>query len=217
MRQALVRRTTGDIAGALALLEQAIAKNQFPFPGYYSLGADLSLRRGKFDQARDYLERACPTLARPQPVFDDFGGCSTPAYATALRGLGRDERAQQVLQAYLEYIAARPRLGIKGYGIADAEALALLGRRDEALSRLRAAVDAGWRTAWGRNGWNLADDPYLTAIHEDARFRAIQAEVEADVGRMRERSMQAESTQDWQPLLALAAQGTGRGAPTSAK
>ncbi len=87
------------------------------------------------------------------------------------------------------------------------------GERDEALARLREAVDAGWRSTWPRHGWNLADDPYLTGLRDDARFRAIVAEVDADIARMRERAAQAEASGDWQPLLALAAQGEGRVAP----
>ena len=123
------------------------------------------------------------------------------------------QRAERILDAYLKYIVDRPRLGLKGFGIADVEALALLGRRDEALARLREAVDAGWRSTWPRHGWNLADDPYLTELRDDARFRAIVAEIDADIARMRERAAQAEASGDWQPLLALAAHGEGRVAP----
>jgi hypothetical protein len=127
-----------------------------------------------------------------------------------LQNLGDRERATQILDAYLDYIEDRPRLGIKGYGIADVEALALLGRRDEALARLREAIDAGWRTSWPRYGWHLADDPYLAGLRSDPRFGAMVAETEADIARMRERAAQAEASNDWQPLLALAAQGEGR-------
>ena len=52
-----------------------------------------------------------------------------------------------------------------------------------------------------------------TSLRDDARFRAIVAEVDADIARMRERAAQAEASGDWQPLLALAAQGEGRVAP----
>ena len=132
-----------------------------------------------------------------------------------LQRLGDRQRAERVLNAYLKYIVDRPRLGVKGYGIADVEALALLGRSDEALSRLREAVDAGWRTSWPSHGWHLAEDPYLTGLRDDARFRAIVAETDADIARMRERAAQAEASGDWQPLLALAAHGEGRVAPAA--
>jgi hypothetical protein len=90
-----------------------------------------------------------------------------------------------------------------------------LGKRDEALARLRAAVDAGWRSPWP--AWHvltLAADPYLENLRKDARFRSIVAEVDADIARMRERAAQAEASGDWQPLLALAAHGEGRVSPS---
>ena len=64
--------------------------------------------------------------------------------------LGDRARAERVLEAYLKYVQSHPRLGIKGYGIGDVESLALLGRKDAALARLREAVDAGWRSTWPR-------------------------------------------------------------------
>ena len=79
---------------------------------------------------------------------------------------------------------------------------------------LREAIDAGWRTSWPRYGWHLADDPYLIKLRDDPRFRAMVAETDADIARMRERAAKAEASGDWQPVLALAAQGEGRVAPT---
>ena len=59
----------------------------------------------------------------------------------------------------------------------------------------------------------MPNDPYLENLRDDARFRAIVAEVDADIARMRERAAKAEASGDWQPLLALAAHGEGRVAP----
>jgi len=213
LRQAFARRVEGDPAGGLVMVEDAIKDMEYAPPPYLNVAAYLSLLQGKFPASRGYLERMCPQLLGPTPGFDTFGFCNASAYAFVLQRLGDRQRAERVLDAYLKYIADRPRLGLKGFGIADVEALALLGRRDEALKRLREAVDAGWRTTWPRHGWHLAEDPYLTGLRDDPRFRAIVAEVDADIARMRERAMQAEASGDWQPLLALAAHGEGRVAP----
>jgi TolB-like protein/tetratricopeptide (TPR) repeat protein len=215
LRQAIARRVEGDVAGGLAMVEGAIKDMEYAPPPYLSVAANLALLQGKFAVSRGYLERVCPRLLDPVPAFDDFGFCNASAYAFVLQRLGDRQRAERILTAYLEYIGDRPRLGLKGYGIADVEALALLGRRDEALTRLREAVDVGWRSTWPRRGWHLADDPYLTGLRDDARFRAIVAEVDADIARMRERAEQAEASGDWQPLLALAAQGEGRVSPAN--
>jgi TolB-like protein/Tfp pilus assembly protein PilF len=213
LRQAVARRIEGDRAGALAMVEGAIKNSEYAPPPYLYVAADLALLQGKFAVSRRHLERLCPRLLDPTPGFDTFGFCNASAYAFVLQRLGNREQAERILDAYLEYIADRPRLGLKGFRIADVEALALLGRGDEALARLREAVDAGWRTTWPEHGWHLADDPYLTGLRDDTRFRAIVAEVDADIARMRERAAQAEASGDWQPLLALAAHGEGRVVP----
>jgi TolB-like protein/Tfp pilus assembly protein PilF len=213
IRQTQARRFEGDLAGALALIEDAIRQSEYAPPPYFYIAADLSLVTGKFADSRTHLERLCPPMAEPVPRFDDFGFCDAPGYAFVLRRVGDPESADRVLHAYLKYIQSRTRLGVKGYHIGDVESLALLGRKDEALARLRTAVDAGWRSTWSRHGWSLAEDPFLVSLRDDARFRALVAETDADIARMRERAAQAEASGNWQPLLALAAQGEGRVTP----
>jgi TolB-like protein/Tfp pilus assembly protein PilF len=213
LRQAFARRVEGDLAGALAIVEDAIKDSEYTSPPYLGLASRLALLLGKFAASRSYFERVCPRLLDPAPGFEDFRFCYGPAYAFVLQRLGDRERAERILNAYLAYIVERPRLGLKGYGIADVEALALLGRRDDALQRLREAVDAGWRSPWPRHGWTLVEDPFLTGLKGDARFRGMVAETDADISRMRERAAQVEASGDWQPLLALAAHGEGRVAP----
>jgi TolB-like protein len=213
VREARVRQVEGNRAAGLSLLEESLDDAEYLPPQIPQVAARLAMFEGKFADSQRYHERACPLMTKPAPGFDDFGFCSAPGYAYALQKVGDQQRAKQILDAYLEYIADRSRLGIKGYGIADAESLALLGRRDDALRRLREAIDAGWRTDWPRYGWHLADDPYLAELQNDPRFRAMVAETDADIARMRERATQAETSGDWQPLLALAAQGEGRVAP----
>ena len=213
LNQALARRLEGDPAGGLAMLEAAIGKNAIPPLPVLAAGADLAVELRKFAEARGWLERLCPQMLDTTPRFDDWGFCKGAGYAYVLRGLGDRERSAKVLDAYLNYVAGRPRHGFLGFGIGDVEALSLLGKRDEALARLREAVDGGWRTSGPRSRWNLIEDPYLQSLHDDARFRAIVAEVDEDIARMRERAEKSEASGDWQRLLALATQGEGRVAP----
>ena len=173
IREAQARRNEGKPADALALLEETMRNAEYVPPPMPFIAGNLAQLEGKFADSRRYYERSCPPLKKPSPGFDDFGFCSGVPYAYALQRLGEGERAEQVLTAYLDYIENRTRLGIKGYGIGDAEALALLGERDDALVRLRQAIDAGWRTPWPRYGWHLVDDPYLAGLRNDPRFRAV--------------------------------------------
>ena len=190
MRQAQARRLEGDPAGGLAMLEAAIGKSEI---------APLPLLRRRCRPGCAAAEIRCvarlaralvPAIARyVRPVLTTLGSATASDYAYVLRELGDRGRAAKVLDAYLIYVASRPRLGFLGFGIGDVEALALSGKRDEALARLREAVDAGWRSpSPGLGGWTLAEDPYLDSLRDDVRFRAIVAEVDADIARMRERA-----------------------------
>jgi TolB-like protein len=213
LRQAVARRAEGDLAGGLALVEGAIKDREHPPRPYLHVAADLALLQGKSVSSRGYRERGCPQLLASTPAFDESGFCDASGYAFVLQRLGDRDRAERVLSAYLKYVANRTRLGFRGFGIGDVEALALSGKREEALARLREAVDAGWRSPWLSHAWGLASDPYLENLRNDARFRAMVAETDADIARMRERAVLAEATGNWQPLLALAAQGEGRVVP----
>jgi TolB-like protein/Tfp pilus assembly protein PilF len=216
LRQALALHIEGDGAAGLALLQDTIKGMDYPPAPYLYVATDLALLQGRYAEARGYIEKICPRMQDAAPGFDDFGFCSAPAYGLALKRLGNEERARQVLEAYLAYVDTRPRLGLKGYAIRDVESLALLGRPERALQRLREAVNAGWRTDWHTHGWQLAADPYLAGLREDARFRAIVVEVDADIERMRDSAARAEESGDWQPLFARASQGEGRGPPAPA-
>jgi len=63
-----------------------------------------------------------------------------------------------------------------------ARALALRGRKQEALAALRAAERAGWRWGW-RFYRDL--DPAFDSIRDEPEFKAIFADIERDMARQR--------------------------------
>jgi hypothetical protein len=69
------------------------------------------------------------------------------------------------------------------FPIVAVEALALQGRKNEALAALRRAVDAGWRVEW----WQVESDPTLASINTEPEFHAIITEVKADLAVQLER------------------------------
>ena len=81
-----------------------------------------------------------------------------------------------------------------------------MGDTDMALAKLREAVDAGWRAVPFISIWSLEEVPYLGSIRDEPEFKAMVAEVNADLARMRESADEAEATGNWQPLLDRARQ-----------
>jgi hypothetical protein len=109
-----------------------------------------------------------------------------------------------MLDATLPVVQSLPRLGLYGQGIRDVEIFAILGRREDALLALRAAVDAGFRGSIPFDTWLLESDPFLDSIRDDTRFTDIVSELEALNEIMRTRAMQAEESGDWATLRSLA-------------
>jgi hypothetical protein len=78
-----------------------------------------------------------------------------------------------------------PLYSVGGFGRApnDARALALRGRKQEALTALRAAERAGWRGAAWRARRDF--DPAFDSIRDEPEFKAIFADIERDMARQR--------------------------------
>ena len=156
MRQAQARRLEGDPAGGLAMLEAAIGKSEIaPLPllrrrlptWLCSSGNSLCHAAGSSACAHDCSIRA--------PGFDDFGFCNGVGYAYVLqRAWGPWPCGETVLDAYLIYVASRPRLGFLGLryrrrrGACAARASAT--RRSRACARPSMPVGGHRRQAWAR-------------------------------------------------------------------
>ena len=71
------------------------------------------------------------------------------------------------------------------------KAHAALGEREQALRELRAAVEAGYRTLWSDELIRLERDPSLASLRDDAAFRDIIAQIDADLRRQRDQVLAA--------------------------
>jgi hypothetical protein len=71
-----------------------------------------------------------------------------------------------------------------GFGISDVQIYAIRGERQKALSALRQAIDEGWRGFWW---YFLKHDLSLESLHAEPEFRAMVAELEADMAAQLER------------------------------
>ncbi len=96
----------------------------------------------------------------------------------ALEETGDRACANRLLEEALRQIETMPRLGFFGYGFADIEVYARLGRNDRALSALRTAIDQGTRIPW----WSeLERSPHTRSLQSDARFQAMLDEIRLDM------------------------------------
>ena len=96
-----------------------------------------------------------------------------------------------------------PRLGTRGYDIADARIYALKGDKQKALSALRQAIDEGWRFRWW---YFLKHDPTLESMHAEPEFQAMVAEIEADMAAQLARVREMERNGEFEPIPKLAAE-----------
>ena len=103
--------------------------------------------------------------------------------------LGNSVCAERLLDAALVTLKTLPRLGGRGYGIADAEIYARQGKTDLAIATIRDAMDAGWRSFWWAQG---PASPHNASIVDDPRFIELMDEIRADM------EVQLENVRQWE-------------------
>jgi hypothetical protein len=117
-------------------------------------------------------------LAADDPVVHRSNYRAAIDLSVVLERMGERERSQRMLEKSLVAISNMPRLGWFGFGSADAEIYALLGRSGEALSALRLAVDDGWWRHWFF--WTELN-PNLDSIRDEPEYGAVIAKLESDM------------------------------------
>jgi TolB-like protein/Flp pilus assembly protein TadD len=169
----------GDLSAALLVLQLASD------PGmalYVSSFADLEA--GRIQTALSRYEKVRPEFFREgPPAVDGSNWRVAIELVPFLQAAGHDERARLLLDRSQEAIRGLPRLGVKGYGVSDAQIFALRGQKEAALAALHAAEREGWRGPYWR--WWLTRDPALASIRSDPGFKAVLADIERDVARQR--------------------------------
>jgi hypothetical protein len=149
---------------------------------YVSSFADLEA--GRIQTALSRYEKARPELfGKGPPAVDGSNWRVAIELVPFLQAAGHDERARLLLDRSEETIRGLPRLGVKGYGVSDAQIFALRGQKDAALAALRAAERAGWRGPYWR--WWLTRDPAFDSIRDEPEFKAVFADIERDMARQR--------------------------------
>ncbi len=194
-----------DYQGAYEGVERWIAESPTTPEFVYGIAYITAILAGDYERAREYLIAKSPALARGDigELTNDTVGDAV-ALGFVLQTLGEDARANYLLEQALDAAGRLPRLGISGHGIVDVQALALLGRTDDAIAALESAVAEGLVGTSAFVFWRLKEDPMLQGLHGQPRFEAIATQLEAKVAAMRERVEAARASGNWEPLLSLA-------------
>lgn len=194
-----------DFTAALSVMESAYGGQQSVPNFIFDLISDIALLAGDLDKSLEYGLRQNPLLAsEDNPRIDGSNAHNAIKLAYLLQKSGDRDSADRLLTTALTVVQAKPRLGMMGSGIRDAQIFALQGDEEAALAALREAVDAGFRSSLPFDAWTLSWDPYLEAIREHPAFRALVAEIDADIAIMRQRVEQAEASGNWDRLLDVA-------------
>jgi len=124
--------------------------------------------------APSYPELSCDG----EPVVSRFSFRPAINLSLARQETGDRDCAALLLDKALELTQTMPRLGVRGYGIADVELYARQGETRQALTALRRAIDEGWRTSWWSHG---EQSPHTVSLQDDPEFKAMMDEVKADL------------------------------------
>lgn len=116
-------------------------------------------------------------LEKPLPTIDRRNYRAAIDLAGILGDQGDSDRPAALLAGGRKALRSIPRLGWFGYGIAEAEILALQDQAEAAVSTLEAAHKAGWRLRW----WTLERNPNLSSIRNSPRVRRMLDTISADM------------------------------------
>ena len=180
---AVLNLIRGDQQGAVRDADRLLALVPRDGTGLMVLrNHDLQVDRPKQARAR-YAQAYPELLATPSPKMDRWTSSVAVDLALVLQKTGESERAKVLLDLAESLISTVPRLGIVGYGIADAQIHALRGDKAKALAALREAERAGWRGPFWRYYRDF--DPALASIRNEPEFKAVFADIERDMARQR--------------------------------
>jgi tetratricopeptide (TPR) repeat protein len=192
----------GDEAAALEHGRKAFAL--FPTQSFALMFLrDAEVRAGRYTEARALYEELFPELLSERgPEVDLRNYPAAIDLALILSRTGEKEQADVLLERSLQQIQTRPRLGRRGYGIADVQIYALRGEKQKALSALRGAIDEGWGADW----WMWLRRPELESLHDEPEYQAMVAEIEADMAEQLARVREMERNGELEPIPELAAE-----------
>ena len=182
--QAVYLYETGQRERALAIARSALTRQLEDRWGSESVFLQLlqieAIETGVYDEALAWFRQLLPECLGPEPELNAGNIMKAVGLAHLLLLTGDSSQADVLLEAIVRRYDEIYTRGAANYplGIAKVEALALLGRPEEALAALQGLVDDGWRTNWR---WHTEFNPDLASLKGDLHYQAIVNSIEADI------------------------------------
>ncbi len=144
---------------------------------------DAHLQNGRYEDALARYKKAYPELfVQGAPRLHRLNYGVAVDLAVVLQKRGDTARGRVLLDSAAQAIGKLPRLGNQGYGLRDVQIHALRGDKAKALTALREAEKAGWRSSWR---YARDFDPALASIRSEPEFKAVFTDIERDMARQR--------------------------------
>ena len=189
----------GDTDRAASFAEKVLADRPTNKDALYIMGL-IDSREGQAERALARYRSAYPELLdNPDVTIHKRNFWVAVNFAHLLQATGDHLEANRLLDLTLAYIQTIQRLGVggDGYGVVDVKIYTMQARKDMALAALRQAVDEGWRLIWRIN---LKHDTSLAALHSEPEYRAIVAELEAEMAAQVKRIREMEAKGELPPI-----------------
>jgi TolB-like protein/Tfp pilus assembly protein PilF len=184
--KALLLAMTGDTEKAVATARGALARDLEDRWGshflFLRLVRNAALDAGEYDEALALFQKYEPGLFESPPQITAGNVRKAVDLASLLQQVGQDQQATALLHAAIAAYEQQYTLGSANYplGIAVVDALALLGREEEAVTRLRELAEDGWRVLWHFNT-NL--NPSHDSLRELPGYQDVLTFIEEDLQR----------------------------------
>lgn len=176
----------GDWQGVLDYGREMRAKSDEPFwPMVEFQGAVMT---GRYAEGLEALKALRPDLFTPEPSVTALDLGVPLLAAHAMNRTGDTAQAKRLMDEVLTL--TQPVEGqrlLNDWRIARAKVFAERGQNDAAMAELEAAYQAGWRGGFlfDDNVW-LDQQPNMTGLRGDPRFKALMAKVRQDLAAQRQ-------------------------------
>ncbi len=184
--EALLLALTGEMERAVAIARGALARDLEDRWGsrfiFLRLVRNAALASGQYDEALALFRKYEPELFESPPRITAGNLRKAPDLASLLQRAGQEQRATELLLATVSAYEEQYTLGSANYplGIAVVDALALLGRQDEAVTRMQELADDGWRVMWR---FSTQLNPAHDSLREMPEYQAILTFIADDLQR----------------------------------